>query len=230
MRDVIGLNKASDASQPDKDSLVGLQKLAALNSNTATRHILEGVNYITRLMAEAVQYRVSDLIKFTEFKEDFIRKIGQHFVGDMQKISDFHLRDYAIYLDLSLDEEERAKLEADLSFEIQKGTINTEDKWRILNIKNLKYATLYLALLRKRNQRRMEEAKKREYDYQADANIRAAQAAEQAKQQTEQMVINLKTQLEAIKGQNEINKEIERGRQNRLTTEFEHPYKMDQLS
>ena len=41
IRDVTGLNQARDASTPDPNSLVGLQKLAALNSNVATRHILD---------------------------------------------------------------------------------------------------------------------------------------------------------------------------------------------
>ena len=40
IRTVTGLNEARDASTPDANSLVGIQKLAALNSNTATRHIL----------------------------------------------------------------------------------------------------------------------------------------------------------------------------------------------
>ena len=40
IRDVTGLNESRDGSTPDKYSLVGVQKLAAANSNTATRHIL----------------------------------------------------------------------------------------------------------------------------------------------------------------------------------------------
>ena len=41
IRNVTGLNEARDGSSPDPNSLVGLQKLAALNSNVATRHILD---------------------------------------------------------------------------------------------------------------------------------------------------------------------------------------------
>ena len=40
IRDVTGLNEARDGSAPDKDALVGLQKMAANASNIATRHII----------------------------------------------------------------------------------------------------------------------------------------------------------------------------------------------
>jgi hypothetical protein len=33
--------------QPDKNALVGLQKMAAANSNVATRHILQSASYVT---------------------------------------------------------------------------------------------------------------------------------------------------------------------------------------
>ena len=39
IRDVTGLNEARDASTPDRNALVGVQKMAAANSNTATRHL-----------------------------------------------------------------------------------------------------------------------------------------------------------------------------------------------
>ena len=45
IRDVTGLNEARDGSTPDKYALVGLQKLAAANSNTATRHVLQSSLY-----------------------------------------------------------------------------------------------------------------------------------------------------------------------------------------
>ena len=61
IRDVTGLNEARDGSTPDKNALVGLQKLAAANSNTATRHILQAGLYLTLKTAEAISLRVSDV-------------------------------------------------------------------------------------------------------------------------------------------------------------------------
>ena len=61
IRDVTGLNEARDASTPSGESLVGVQKLAILNSNTATRHILDAGVYITKQLAEGISYMISDI-------------------------------------------------------------------------------------------------------------------------------------------------------------------------
>jgi hypothetical protein len=196
LKDIIGLNNATDASSPDKDTLVGLQKLAALNSNIATRHILNGTIDIALRIATGVSYRLSDMLKYSPLKKEFIRKIGSKSVKAIESMEGLCLADFAIYLDLALDDEERAKLEADLTAEVTKGTIYTEDKYKILNIKNLKYAIQYLGLLRKKKIKQEEEYKKQQTEAQTQSNIQSAQAAEAAKQQTYQMEIQLKLQLQ----------------------------------
>ena len=220
MRDVIGLNNASDASSPDKDSLVGLQKLAALNSNTATRHILNASMDITNRTAGAIIYRVADLLKYSDLKEDFIRKVGPTSVEDLEHIKNLHLHDFAIFLELSPDDEEKAKLEADLSKEIDKGALGVEDKYKILGIKNLKYAVQFLTVLKKRRAKIQEEAKMREIEAQTQGNIQSAQAAEQAKQQTAQLEAMVKSELQKMITSGEIEKEITRGEQDRLTADL----------
>lgn len=196
LKDIIGLNNASDASSPDKDTLVGLQKLAALNSNIATRHILNGTIDITLRIANSVSYRFSDLLKYSPLKKAFVQKIGAKAVKAIESIEDLCLADFAIYLDLALDDEEKAKLEADLSAEVTKGTIYTEDKYRIMNVKNIKYAVAYLGILRKKKIKQEEEYKKQQTEAQTQSNIQSAQAAEAAKQQTFQMEAQLKMQLQ----------------------------------
>ena len=64
IRDVTGLNEARDGSLPDKQSLVGLQKLAAANSNVATRHILQASLYLTLRTCENISLRVADALEF----------------------------------------------------------------------------------------------------------------------------------------------------------------------
>ncbi len=196
LKDLIGLNDASDASTPDKDTLVGLQKMAALNSNIATRHILNGTIDIALRIANGVSYRFSDLLKYSPLKKAFVQKIGSKSVQALEGVGSMHLADFAIYLELALDDEEKAKLEADLSAEVTKGTIYTEDKYKILNIKNLKYAVAYLGILRKKKIKQEEEYKKQAMEQQTQSNIQSAQAAEQARQQTVQMEIEAKMQLQ----------------------------------
>jgi hypothetical protein len=227
MRDVIGLNKASDASSPDKDSLVGLQKLAALNSNTATRHILDATNDVVKRIAEAITYRVADLLKYSDLKEDFARKVGATAVIDLEYVKNLHLHDFAIFLDLAPDDEEKAKLEADLTNEINKGALGVEDKYKILNIKNIKMATAYLAILKKKRAKIEEERKAREYEMQTQSNIQSSQAAEQAKQQTAQMEAMIKAQLQQAISQGELAKEQARGEQDRMTEELKAKNKIE---
>ena len=68
IRDVTGLNEARDASTPDAKSLVGVQKIAAANSNTATRHILQAGLFLTAETAEGVSLRISDIIRILTYK------------------------------------------------------------------------------------------------------------------------------------------------------------------
>lgn len=220
MRDVIGLNTASDASSPDKDSLVGVQKLAALNSNIATRHILDGACDITKRLAEAITYRIHDLLKFTELKDDFARKIGVTAVKTLDSVKDLHLHDFAIFLDLHLDLEEKAKLENDMSIAIEKGMLSIQDKYKVLNVKNFKLALAYMTILVDKYQKKMQEIKLQEFKAQSDANAQSAERAEAARQQTAQMIAQFDMQLQQMTTQGELQKEQIRGEQDRLTLEM----------
>ena len=91
IRDVTGLNEARDGSTPDKNALVGIQKMAAANSNTATRHILQSMMYLTSEVAESLSLRVSDIVEYSPTKEAFIRAIGSHNVATLEEIKDLTL-------------------------------------------------------------------------------------------------------------------------------------------
>ena len=97
IRDVTGLNEARDGSMPDKNALVGVQKLAAANSNTATRHILQAGLFITSEIAECLSLRISDIIEYSPTKEAFIQAIGAHNVATLEEMSSLHLHDFGIF-------------------------------------------------------------------------------------------------------------------------------------
>ena len=157
IRSVTGLNEARDGSNPDPNSLVGVQKLAALNSNTATRHILEGGLYIYRSLAEALTYRVADILEYADFKDDFANKIGKYNVSILNDISDLYVYDFGIFIEISPDEEQRAQLEANIQMALSKGDINLEDAIDIREIKNLKLANQLLKMKRIKKQDREEK-------------------------------------------------------------------------
>ena len=149
IRDVTGLNEARDASTPSPDALVGVQKLAALNSNTATRHILEGSLFITRKLSEALSLRVADILEYSDFKEEFTMQIGKYAVGMLEEIKDLYLHDFGIFIEVAPDEEEKAQLEANIQMALQRDQISLEDAIDIRQMKNLKLANELLKMKRK---------------------------------------------------------------------------------
>jgi hypothetical protein len=176
MRAVTGLNEARDGSTPNPDALVGVQKLAALNSNTATRHILDGSLFIYRSLAEALTYRIADVLEFSDFKDDFINKIGKYNVSILNEISDLYIYDFGVFIELSPDEEEAARLEQNVQVALSKGDINLEDAIDIREIKNIKLANQLLKVKRKAKQ---------EADRQKE--IEKQQLISQSQQQSQQL-------------------------------------------
>ena len=136
IRAVTGLNEARDGSTPNPEALVGVQKLAALNSNTATRHILDGGLYIYRSLAEALTYRIADILEYSDFKDDFINKIGKYNVSILQEISELYIYDFGVFIELSPDEEQKAMLEQNIQMALSKQDINLEDA---IDIREIKY-------------------------------------------------------------------------------------------
>lgn len=189
IRTVTGLNEARDGSTPDPHSLVGLQKLAALNSNTATRHILESGLYIYRTLAEAITYRVADILEYADFKEDFATRIGRYNVSILNEIKDLYLYDFGISIEIAPDEEQRAQLEANINMALSKGDINLEDAIDIRELKNLKLANQLLKVKRIKTAEKMEQM-------QMQKQAMVSQQQMQSQQMAAQMAVQ-KIQLEA---------------------------------
>jgi hypothetical protein len=206
IRSVTGLNEARDGSTPNPDALVGVQKLAALSSNTATRHILDGSLYIYRTLAEALTYRVADILEYSDFKEDFINKIGKYNVSILGEISELYIYDFGVFIELSPDEEQKAMLEQNIQMALSKSSINLEDAIDIREIKNLKLANQLLKVKRKAKQ---EQEEKMQMQQQAMVSQQQLKSQEMAAQVAVQK-IELEAQAQMKIKQAEIAFEIEK--------------------
>ena len=206
LRDVTGLNEARDGSMPDPNSLVGLQKLASANSNTATRHILEGSLHITRSLAEAVSYRVADILEYSDFKDEFILQIGKYNVGILDEIKDLYIYDFGIFIEVTPDIEEKAQLEANIQMALSKGDINLEDAIDIREVRNLKLANQILKLKRKKKQENDQKNQMMQAQQQSEINMQSQQMAAQTAMQKIQAETQSKIQIK----QAEIAFEIEK--------------------
>ena len=195
IRNVTGLNEARDGSSPDPNSLVGLQKLAAANSNTATRHILDGSLYMYRTLAEGLSYRVADILEYADFKDEFINKIGKYNVSILNDINELYMYDFGIFIEISTDEEQKGMLEQNIQMALSKGDINLEDAIDIREIRKLKLANQLLKVKRKAKQEREEKMMATQQAMQAQIQQQSQQLAAQTAAQNIQLETQSKMQL-----------------------------------
>ncbi len=204
IRDVTGLNEARDGSTPDKDALVGLQKLAAANSNTATRHILQSLMYMTVRTCENISLRVSDMLNFPLTRDSLIKSINNFNTSTLEEVEKLHMHDFGIFLELEPDEEEQAQLEKSIQIALQAGNIGLEDAIDLREISNIKLANQMLKIKQKRKQDKDRAAQLENIQAQGQANQKASEAAALADVQKEQAVAETKIQIEQAKSQFEI--------------------------
>ena len=206
IRDVTGLNEARDGSMPDKNALVGVQKLAAANSNTATRHILQSSLFLTARLAEAISLRISDVLEYSPTRDAFISSIGRFNVATLQEIKDMHLHDFGIFIELSPDEEEKQMLENNIQQALSRDQIYLEDAIDIREIKNIKLANQLLKVRRRKKLEQDQATAERNMQMQSQTNIQASQAAAEADVQKNEAITNQKAQLIKIESELEMAK------------------------
>ena len=206
IRDVTGLNEARDGSLPDKNALVGVQKLAAANSNTATRHILQSSLYLTAKTAEAISLRISDVLEFSPTRDSFISSIGRFNVATLDDIKNMHLHDFGIFIELAPDEEEKQKLENNIQQALAKDQIYLEDAIDVREIKNIKLANQLLKVRRKKKMDLDQKRQQENIQAQANANSQNTQVAAQMEIQKNQAINAQKTQLAQVEAELEIKK------------------------
>ena len=204
IRDVTGLNEARDAATPDKNALVGVQKLAAANSNTATRHVLQSMLYITAEVAECLSLRISDIVEYSPTKEAFINAIGAHNVATLEELKELHLHDFGIFIELLPDEEEKQILENNIQAAISQQSIDLDDAIDLRNVRNIKLANQLLKVKRKAKANRDQQMQQQNMAAQAKANAQQQQAAAQAEAQKHQAKTQAESQLEQAKNRLKI--------------------------
>ena len=203
-----------------------MQKLAAANSNTATRHILQAGLYLTSEVAEQISLRVSDILEYSPTKDAFIQQIGAHNVATLEEIKELHLYDFGIFLELQPDEEEKQILENNIQVALSKENIELEDAIDLREIKNIKLANQLLKIRRKKKQDKDQLRQQQNMQMQSQTNQQAAQAAAQAEIQKNQANMELEMQLEQMKSQLESQRQAEEVKYKKELMEVEFNYNM----
>jgi len=201
MRDATGLNEARDGSTPDSRALVGIQKIAAANSNTATRHILNAGLFLAAETAEKISLRISDVIEYSPAREAFIQSIGVHNVATLAELKELHIHDFGIFIDLMPDEEEKQMLENNIQTALSAGLIDLEDAIDLREIKNIQLANQMLKIRRRKKLERDQQIQQQNIQAQAQANAQSQQVAAQAEVQKQQALTAQKAELKQIESQ-----------------------------
>ena len=199
IRDVTGLNEARDGSTPDRNALVGVQKLAAANSNTATRHILQAGLFLTADVAEQISLRISDIIEYSPTRDAFLQQIGVHNVATLEEMADLHLYDFGIFIELAPDEEERQLLENNIQMALAQKIIRLSDAIDIRATKNVKLANELLKIKEKKKMQQEQAMQQQNIQAQQQAQQQTAQAQAQAEMQKQQAITQSQIQLEEAK-------------------------------
>ena len=206
IRDVTGINEVRDGSTPNPDALVGVQKLAALSSNTATRHILESGLNVTKRMAECISLRIADILEYADFREEFAMQVGKYNVAILDDVKDLYIHDFGIFIELAPDEEQRLMLESNINIALQQQTIDLEDAIDIRGMNNIKLANEMLKVKRKKRMQMQQQQKQQEMQMQTQSNMQTQQAAAQQKAQIIQLEAQAKSQVKQAEAMYDIEK------------------------
>ena len=231
IRDVTGLNEARDATMPDERALVGVQKLAAANSNTATRHILQSMLYLTAEAAECLSLRIADIIEYSPTKNAFIQAIGAHNVATLEEMSELHLHDFGIFIELLPDEEEKMLLENNIQAALAQQSIDLDDAIDLRDTRNVKLANQLLKVKRKKKQERDQAMQQQNMQAQSQANAEQQQAAAQAEIQKNEVKTTQEVKLEQTKNKLKIDylKQEVQSKKELMQFEFEISSKLKKM-
>jgi hypothetical protein len=124
-----------------------------------------------------------------------------HSVAKLEEISELHLHDFGIFIELMPDDEEKQLLENNLQMAIQQGSIDLEDAIDVREIKSVKLGNQVLKIRRKKKLERDQRMQQENIQAQAKANADQQQAAAQSEVQKQQALTQSQIQLEQAKAE-----------------------------
>lgn len=203
IRDATGVNPARDGSLPH-DALLGVNQMAQLASNTATQHIVEASIEFNKVHCETISARIHNIFKSKsegaeKLREMYRRAVGKQNIDALESMANRHLHDFGFTVNMVPTQKEIQEFKEDLSISLQEGLIDVEVKNEAQQIAktNMKLASQYLFYMRKKRRKQLIEEKQREAQFKSQNDIKAAQAATQAKTQSYAIEANIDLEKES---------------------------------
>lgn len=222
LRQVTGINEVRDGSAPDKNALVGIEKMRLLASNNTTRELYQGyldgiLAPIGEVMSRMVQYKV----EYGGGIQVYENIIGEIATKELSFAEDITMAQMGIVIEALPTDDQIQDLIDMLTVSLKAKEIRPEDVLEIKRIRNIKKAERLLVYRRKRYAeekllefQRQEQATGEREQRSAMAAAEAEKIKLAAKAESEKAVLEkeyqLKKELEETKGRNklsEINQE-----------------------
>ena len=190
IREVTGVNPARDGSL-NPNSLVGVNQMMLLASNTATKHIVDTATMFDKKVCETISSRIKTIYMFDDegrLKKLYESAIGTQNVNILDALKNRHLHEFGYSVEMVPDKEMLNELKQDLSLAIQEQTVDLSEKYQILELakNNYKKAYEYMRFIRNRRQKQKMEENQANMQMQTQGNIQSAQAAAEAESQAYQ--------------------------------------------
>lgn len=200
IRQIMGLNELTDGSTPNSRTLTTVAKMAGQASNNALGDIEYAERRLREKLAGAVVLRLQDVVQRTDVK-GYIRSLGTNTIKYFQMSPQFSLYELGVKLEQKPTAEARMRLLSMLDQYAAAGITRPEDHFLVEGASNLKQAQEILAYkVKKRLEEKQGEAMQQQ-QMNGQIQQQSAQVAEQSKQQTLQLEYSLKTELEKVKGE-----------------------------
>ncbi len=194
IREISGLNEATDASTINPKTLNGAATLMNESTNNALYPIIQADKNLTERLAKALIERLCILVKMGKV-EGVVHALGMNTVKFISVSPDLPLHDYGIMVEFVPNDQERQILMEKLNIKDAQGLIEPEDFVLIQNTRNTKQAAQILAYKVKKRREAMQMESLQLQQANTESQVQSAQAVEQSKQQTLQMEYALKMQL-----------------------------------
>ena len=187
--------------------------------------------FLTADVAEQLSLRISDIIEYSPTKNAFIDSIGAHNVATLQEMSELHLYDFGIFLELEPDEEEKALLENNIQTALSQQNIELEDAIDLRAIKNVKLSNQLLKLRRKKKGEKDQKDQLAQTKAQGAAQAEAAAAQGKAEEDKQASVMKTQMRLEEIKttGKAQILDQEASIKERLMEKEFQYAMQLKQL-
>lgn len=177
IREITGVNPVREGTQPH-DSLVGVNEMALLASNTVTKHIVDASVDLNKRTCQVISGRIKQTFKSTKIKEIYQKVVGQYSVEALEVLKDRHLHEFGFITEMLPTQQEMNSFKEDLGLALKEGSIDVEVKIEAEAIAktNVKMAQQYLRYQRKKRIAREREHQEHIATVQSQSNIEAARA------------------------------------------------------